>query len=282
MTARAGELQARRHTVAAFGDLVNAMRSVAAARTQRAQTLLAGVDAYATTLTEAMSQARALMGARDPLPANSGGRETLTVLIGGEQGFNGGFSAQVLSAWPEAPHGRVLLLGSQALRLASSRGCRPEWSAPMIAHADAAADAAQALHEALGRALARKPAAAVDLVGGEVLAEASGGQRVAAYRRQLLPLVWPEASAGAGPLPLLQLAPARVLDELGLEYVAAQLMRAILHGHAAENLSRLHAMSAASENVQRMVETLEADERRLRQEEITAEIIELAAGVRTP
>jgi F-type H+-transporting ATPase subunit gamma len=282
MTARAGELQARRHTVAAFGDLVNAMRSVAAARAQRAQTLLAGVDAYAGTLTDAMAQARALMNAGDPLPSTGGGTATLTLVIGGEQGFNGGYSTQVLAAWPEAPQGRVLLLGTQALRLAGSRGCRPEWSAPMIAHADGAAEAAQALHEALGRALARQPAAAVDLVGAEVLTEPTGGQRVAPYRRRLLPLAWPEARAEPGPPPLLQLASAQVLDELGLEYVAAQLMRAILHGHAAENLSRLHAMTAASENVQRMVASLEADERRLRQEEITAEIIELAAGGRSP
>ena len=47
---------------------------------------------------------------------------------------------------------------------------------------------------------------------------------------------------------------------------------------AAENDARMHAMVAARANVRATLERLTGEFRRLRQEEITAEIVELAAG----
>jgi F-type H+-transporting ATPase subunit gamma len=282
MEQRATELQARRATVSAFGDLVNAMRAIAAARAQQARRLIAGVDTYATTVSAAMAQARGLLPA-DAGPRHDGGGATpLWVLIGGEQGFSGAYSEQLLAAVPEAIAGRVLLLGTQLLRVARARGCRPEWSAPTIAHADAAITTANTLHQALARALAQRRAGSVELVCTELGSAADGGEapQIAVHRRRLLPLALPEVAETRGPPPLLHLPPARLLDDLAFEYVAAQLVRAVLHAHAAENLARLHAMAAAGENVERMVQTLKADERRLRQEAITAEIVELAMGLR--
>lgn len=283
MEQRALELQARRATVAAFGDLANAMCGVAAARTARARELIAGVDAYAATVQAAMAQARALL----PQPAQDVGgtaapaaASSLWVLVGGEQGFNGGFSERVLDAAPQALAGRVLVLGTQMLRLVRARGCTPEWSAPMVAHAAGAAAASDALHAALAQALHRRQATAVEIVGAELLDATGQGEQIVVQHRRLLPLAMPDAPGAAGPAPLLHLPPSQLLDELAFEYVAAQLARAVLHGHAADNLARLRAMTAAGENVERMVQGLEADERRLRQESITSEIIEFAAGLR--
>ncbi|HSB23871.1 MAG TPA: F0F1 ATP synthase subunit gamma [Burkholderiaceae bacterium] len=282
MDPRELELQSRRATVSAFGDVVNAMRSVAAAREQRALAMIAGVDAYASTVAAAMAQARALMRSSPSRPEPARREPSLWVLIGVEQGFNGGFAEQLLVAAPEAVNGRVLLLGTHTLRLARARGCTPEWSAPMISHADAATATSDALHKALGKALGQRPAAAVEIVAAEVTTPDPGGdaRHVAVQRRRLLPLSWPQAAASTDPLPLTHLPPARLIEELAFEYVAARLVRAVLHGHAAENLSRARAMAAARENVDRMVQTLDAQEHRLRQEAITEEIIELAAGLR--
>ena len=48
--------------------------------------------------------------------------------------------------------------------------------------------------------------------------------------------------------------------------------------YAAENEARMQAMIAARSNVERKLDELTASYRNLRQEEITAEIIELSAG----
>jgi F-type H+-transporting ATPase subunit gamma len=278
MDQHAADLQARMATVTGFGDLVNAMRGVAAARAQRARSLVAGVQAYAATVAGAMAQALALLPPGASLPPDPLHRSgaSLWLVFGAEQGFNGGFSEQVLAAVPEADTGRVLMLGSQLLRLAHSRGVQPEWQAPLIAHADAVVAASESLRAALVAALVRQPAATVEMV----FAEVSRTGDVAMVRRRLLPLDLTGLTPAAGMPPLVNLPPARLLDDLTLEHVTAQLAQALLHSHAAENLFRLRAMAAAHDNVLHMVEALEGEERSLRQTAITDEIVELAAGLR--
>ncbi|MBX3611080.1 MAG: F0F1 ATP synthase subunit gamma [Hydrogenophaga sp.] len=278
MDASAQDLHHRLGTVTAFGDLANAMRGVAAARLQQARTLIAGIDDYTRTVTAAMGQARALL---PPAPARAPGaaapRVTLTVLIGAEQGFNGGLSERVLDAAGEATGGRVLMVGSQLRRLAHARGCTPQWFAPMVAHADAASTLGDRLHTALARALASEPLDAVEIIGSE-LAVSNEGENLLIRRRNLTPQPAPDDRPPTK-APRLNVEPARLIDDLLVEYVAAQLTRAVLHGHAAEQLARLRTMAAASENVQRMVQGLRAEERQWRQEAITGEVIELAAAL---
>ncbi len=69
-----------------------------------------------------------------------------------------------------------------------------------------------------------------------------------------------------------------LLDALTPDYLHAQLCRAALHSFAAENEARMEAMAAAHNQTERQLASLQATQRRVRQEEITAEIIELAAG----
>jgi F-type H+-transporting ATPase subunit gamma len=58
----------------------------------------------------------------------------------------------------------------------------------------------------------------------------------------------------------------------------AQICNAALHAFAAENEARMQAMASAREQIERQLAALRSTQRRVRQEEITAEIIELAAG----
>ena len=78
--------------------------------------------------------------------------------------------------------------------------------------------------------------------------------------------------------PLLNLAPEALLSELTADYMHAQLCNAALHAFAAENEARMEAMAAARNQIERQLSALRATQRHVRQEEITAEIIELAAG----
>ena len=86
------------------------------------------------------------------------------------------------------------------------------------------------------------------------------------------------ASPKLAAVPLLNLPPAALLRTLTADYLHAQLCHAALQSFAAENEARMEAMAAAHTQTERQLAALQATQRRVRQEEITAEIIELAAG----
>ena len=275
MTQRAADVQARLSTVSSFGELVGAMQGVAAARAEHAKNLIAGTNAYARAVADAMGQALALippLQERRPEPA---GIRPLRILFCAEQAFNGGLSDKVLTAIPDLVGTRVMLLGAQGLRQAPTLGIEPEWSGPLIAHADAVVEASDRLQAALERALAREPASSVEMV----FAEVGEGSRYEVTRHRLLPLDLDTLRRAHGSAPVTHLTPQHLLDQLIDEYLSARLTHALLHSHCAENLSRLQAMAAAHDNVTHLAEALAADARRLRQEAITEEIVELAAGL---
>lgn len=275
MEQRADEVQARLATVTSFGELVNAMQGVAAARAQHARHLIAGTDAYARAVSHAMGQALALLPPGAPT-APAPGRRPIWLLFCAEQAFNGGLSERVLAAAPEARGGRVLLLGSQGMRMAHAQKLSTEWSAPLIAHAEGAVAAADRLQAALVQAMTHEAASTVEMVYPQVLE----GNHFEVRQHRLLPLDTDRLQRVEGPSPLVHLPPQRLLDALVDEYVSARLTQALLHSHAAENLSRLQAMAAAHDNVKHMTDELDSQARLLRQASITAEIVELAAGLR--
>jgi F-type H+-transporting ATPase subunit gamma len=78
--------------------------------------------------------------------------------------------------------------------------------------------------------------------------------------------------------PITTLPPDQLLAELAEEYVYAELCEEVMLSFAAENEARMRAMIAARSNVASKLDELVGSSRRLRQEEITGEIIELSAG----
>lgn len=275
MEQRAAEVQARLATVGSFGELVGAMQGVAAARAEHARRLIAGTNAYARTVADALGQALALLPPDAASSRLREGRRPLWILFCAEQAFNGGLSERVFAAAPQARGARVLLLGAQGIRLAPTVGMEPEWSGPLIAHADNVVAASDRLQATLAQALAREPASKVELVFTQV----GQGNQFEVVSHRLLPLELDTLRRDTGADPVVHLTPQRLLDDLVDEYVSAQLTQALLHSHAAENISRLQAMASAHDNVAHMVDALAADARRLRQEAITEEIVELAAGL---
>ena len=78
--------------------------------------------------------------------------------------------------------------------------------------------------------------------------------------------------------PLTTLAPTILLERLAEEYVYAQLCEAATEAFVAENEARVASMATAKTNVERMLQELQARERQVRQEEITAEVVELSGS----
>jgi F-type H+-transporting ATPase subunit gamma len=281
MDRTAASVQARLATTQSFGGLINAMRGMAAARTERARTRIAGANAYSRTVAAAIGQALALLPAGDAAAStrtSDGSDEILWLVFGAEQGFNGGYTERVLDALPSGvPAPRIVLLGEQAKRIAHARRLRIEAHAPLVAHPDAVIPASERLRRLLLDTLAERPAASVELLFGEL----GAGNHFELRRQRLLPLDLATLRATPAQAPRVYQPPAELLNLLAGEYVTARLARAILHSHAVENLARLSAMAAAHENVAKMGEALQAELRQRRQEAITAEVVELAAGLRS-
>lgn len=92
----------------------------------------------------------------------------------------------------------------------------------------------------------------------------------------LVPASFPRQAPGS--TPLLNLAPQALLSDLTANYVHAQLCHAALDSFAAENGPRMAAMDSARNQIEQQLAKLELAQRTVRQEEITAEMIELATG----
>ena len=69
-----------------------------------------------------------------------------------------------------------------------------------------------------------------------------------------------------------------VLEQLVPRYVAARLFQAVLEGKASEESSRMVAMKNATENAEELIDDLTLSYNKVRQANITREMIEIASG----
>ncbi|MBC7577976.1 MAG: F0F1 ATP synthase subunit gamma [Tardiphaga sp.] len=272
MTERLGDISARIEGIRQLGAVVNAMRGIAAARARQARDQLAAVDSYAASIAAAIGEALVLSPAVAPVAT----RRPALVVFCAEQGFAGAFSERVLDAvGADLATSTVMLLGTRGASVAAERGIAPGWQAAMPAHSPGLPKLADRIAAAIYDRIARGEIDGVEMVFS--LWEPSHGTH--AERQRLLPFdatrMPPPRDGNA---PLIYLPPQALLGDLTADFLHAQLCRAALHAFAAENEARMAAMAAARGQIERRLSTLQGQQRRVRQEEITAEIIELAAG----
>jgi F-type H+-transporting ATPase subunit gamma len=75
--------------------------------------------------------------------------------------------------------------------------------------------------------------------------------------------------------------PAAVLQQLLPRYVAVRLFQAVLESKASEESSRMVAMKNATDNAEELIEDLTLSYNKVRQANITREMIEIATGARS-
>ena len=159
--------------------------------------------------------------------------------------------------------------------VAAERGITAGWKSPMPSHSLGVPKLADRIAEAL---YARISMGEIDRLDA-VFSQWQPGHGIHVERSRLFPFdmsAFPRSTDANGPL--LNLACETLLSELTADYMHAQLCNAALHAFAAENEARMEAMAAAHKQIERQLSSLQATQRLVRQEEITAEIIELAAG----
>lgn len=278
MSERLADVGRRIATVHQLGAVVDAMRGIAAARAHQSRALLPAIRAYADTARTAIAQARSL----DTEPHQRSFAATRSkpglIIFGAEQGFAGAFVEQVLNeAASNAITAHVFLVGDRAAALARERGWTVAWQISLPSRAAALPDMATALVDALYAYLGVAGAVPMTMVYPVWTA----GRGATMVRRSLLPL---DDRAFAHPVsgepPLINLPPAGLTVSLAQEYVFAQLCEAAAEAFAAENEARMSTMAAAKTSIDGKLQTLGREERLTRQEEITAEVVELATGAR--
>ena len=291
MSNKLSEVQARMNGVHGLESVVGAMRGIATARSREARGRLDGIRACARIVGAAIGDALLLIDDHAPHEtANANRNAAMVIVLCAEQGFVGTFNEHLIdaalasaSASTRSSSTEYLMLGDRGIVAATERGLNVGWSAPMITHADEVPALADRLTGVLFQRLVAGRTTRVSVIHATPNPSAS----VQVVEQTLLPFDYGRFSATSSATspatarrnpPLITLAPQRLLSQLAEEYIFAQLCEAIMLSFAAENEARMRAMIAARTNVHDKLEALTGDFRRLRQEEITSEIVELSAG----
>jgi len=276
MAERLSDIVTKIQNVQQLRAVFTAMRGIAASRSQTGRSLLAGIEAYTAIVSQAIGVALNLLGTDVSAAAGPGRSKRGLILFCAEQGFAGSFSEHVFeAAGADAKEATNLVIGTRGAAVARERGIRPDWWIPMTTRVEGIAVFASRLVDVLYGHIARGTIATAD-----ILFSRSTSSGIIIDRHSLLPI---DFGRFARPTireqaPLITLAPSLLLERLVAEYVYAQLCQAAMHAFVAENEARMIAMVAAKNNTEIKLAALLRRERQLRQEEITTEIVELAAG----
>jgi F-type H+-transporting ATPase subunit gamma len=274
------EVEGRIGTVHQLESVITAMRGSAAARSHEARSRIAAIQAYAAAVGAAIGEALALASQPDDsrVPIHERSRGHAVIALCAEQGFAGTFNERVVDAAEKhlTEEGtELLVVGNRGKMVAAERGLVVGWSAPMVAHADEVPRLANQISDAIYSRLEKNQTRRATVIHAVPAPSAS----IAIVERTLLPFDF--ARFKATPLaipPLITLPPEQLLADLAEEYVYAELCEEVMLSFAAENEARMRAMIAARANVVRKLDELVGSFRRLRQDEITDEIIELSVG----
>lgn len=280
MTERLADISARIDGILQLRAVVNAIRGIAAARASTARAEIKAVDSYAATIAVAISDT--LCTARPFTSAMTFGDKadgiTGLLVFCAEQGFAGAFSERLLdSIQDDLSATSLFLIGTRGQSIAAARGLDPVWSAPMSSHTLGIPRLADQIAKAIYRALGEGRFERMEIIhAGRV----SGRPQV--LRQVLLPVDLSSLPPPGTTRPLTQLPTDALINSLSQDYLHALVCKAALHAFAAENEARLEAMSITGSQITRELEEFRTKLRQIRQEAITAEIIELGTGTTSP
>jgi F-type H+-transporting ATPase subunit gamma len=266
-------VRARIHGVEQLDTVIGAMRGIAAAHAQQSRALLPGFRAYAEVIAGAISSALRL---RDELPSvRTSGNRCARVVFSAEQGFIGGFVERVLNELLPLHPADLLLVGSRGLSLATAHGVSPVWQIAMATQVDGIAAVCIRIVDALYDIIGERRISRVEVV----FPVWNLGRGLEVMCHSLLPLEEPRFQTIPEAMAPLSTLPADVLlSSLAEEYVYATLCEAAMFAFVAENEARAAAMMRARSKLHDILMELHLSENRVRQEAITAELVELAGG----
>jgi F-type H+-transporting ATPase subunit gamma len=265
-------LQARITSLEDLREIIRALRATAASHVQEAHGALPGIREYVEVVRAAIVRGAVLLPRSAPDAAVAGEADGVMLVLCSEHGFVGAFNERLLdlAAARRRPGQRLVVVGTRGAAVAEERGLEHVRSLAMATHAGGVLGVTRAVARLLAGV------ASADIVFASYR---PGGSFEAATRR-ILPLD-PALLAGdaqvANP-PLHHLPPERLLEQLAEEYLFAEITHAAMESLASENGARLRAMETADHNMGDRLDELQKRARTLRQEAITAELLDVVTG----
>ncbi|GAB4527464.1 MAG: F0F1 ATP synthase subunit gamma [Roseibium sp.] len=261
-------IEAQLENLNELGSLMGALRSMAASRAREAQDAFAGTRAYRKIIERAIAGVAPLVRNADaPDPSE----ECVLIVVTSENGFVGGFNSRIVEHAGQVRKAkeRLLLIGRRGQITAQEHGLRADRSLSMAARAREVTSLARRVASDLSNARSARI----------LSARYRPGANFEVGETQVLPLntAMLAKDTPCEP-PLHQLPPDRLLESLAREYLFAELAAALMESLASENGARLRTMDAASHNIEDRLEKLRRKERAARQEQTTADMLDVVTG----
>jgi F-type H+-transporting ATPase subunit gamma len=273
------QLEQQIETIDELRDIIHAMRSLAAIYLKQAEAQLRGVRAYRRVVMGAIADA--LRGLEEAPQGARTGRACI-LLLGSEQGLCGRFNEVVAEAGIE----HACELGDAAFLVVGRRAAgNVERAGGAVLGVISSSSSPEAAPTVIRRAASE---AFRRYVRGEfgrlylVHAVYLSPGRISTRLVPILPLdnaAWqPAPGEPVKPRPAMALDARELLASLVEEFYFIMLFQAFVESLAAENGMRLQSMEAAKKNIDDTKAALRRRAQQLRQDEITAELLDVIAG----
>jgi F-type H+-transporting ATPase subunit gamma len=274
------EIRRRIAAVKNIKQITRAMQFVAASKLKRAQDATLSARPYSQKIDELLADLAVVIGPEDhPLLARREGGRRLIVLITSDRGLAGPFNTNTIrfAAQEITEHSgdiAVVTVGRKG------RDAMRRSRVPMEAHFEGFGDrptfadvlplARLITDDYLAGTYSR-----VDIIFSQFVSTLT--QRPALDH--LLPIEPTEDTQGIpGNQFIFEPNPGAVLEQLLPRYIAARLFQAVLESKASEESSRMVAMRNATDNAEDLIQDYTLAYNKVRQANITREMIEIASG----
>ena len=278
-------LRRRIRSVQSTKKITRAMELIAATRVIKAQARAAAARPYSEQITAVIQDLAAAGAGRDQplLRSVESVSKVALIVITSDRGMAGAYNAQVIRAAErelnairsEGADYSLILAGKKAASYFKFRNYRIDASftgmsdTPRYEHAREVGSVAREMFES----------GEVDLVQLVYTRFLSLGSQRAVVRR-FMPLQAVAADDHDGPQADYEYEPVpdEILSQLLPRYVEARVFAAMLDAAASEHAARQRAMKAATDNAEELITKLSVVANKLRQANITTEIMEIVGG----